>query len=89
MKDITKLPRWAQWEIQRLRANEEFAILQKTQAEKDMLERGRLELGEDKVITWVLRVDGEIDVTAYDGVLEIEPRASKTVTLRVKRFGER
>lgn len=88
-EQLAKLPRYARWEIERLRLNEEFALKIAEQAKADMLQRGGLDIGNGKRIDWVLRVDGEIDISAYDGVLEILPRASNGVTLRIKRFGER
>lgn len=88
-RDVSKLPQWAQRKIGVLEANEKFANERREQAEHDMLERGRIELGDDKVLTWSLRVDGELEVAAYDGVLHVLPRAANTITLQIRRFGER
>ena len=88
-RDITKLPRWAQHEIERLRANADHYQRKFEEAEKNMLKRGLLDIGNGKRIDWLLRVDGEIEISAYDGEVQILPRASNSITIRVRRFGER
>jgi len=84
-EQFAKLPRYARWEIERLRANEQYAEKLAAEAEANMLHRGTIVTGPDSRFDFIIR-DGNLEITAYDGVLQVEPRASNSITLRNARF---
>lgn len=88
-EQLAKLPRYARWEIEKLRADVKYLNQKFEDAERSMLKRATLDIGDGKRIDWVLRVDGEIDLSAHDGAISVLPQATNSITIQVKKYGER
>lgn len=84
-EQFEKLPRYARWEIERLRKNEEYAERLRAEAEAGFMQRGVIRQDDGRAITWLVR-DDVIELTAQDGLLVVYPRASNTAYVQNRRW---
>jgi hypothetical protein len=81
-----KLPRYARWELEKLRADRDHYEKLAVEAEAGFMKRGAINVG-DYIFDWAVRGSTELVLSAHDGILVIVPQAANSVTLYNRPFG--